>query len=93
MDRDPTARKDIENLRLCVQDAKLRLDFAVNYLKEVEEDGRSQLMPASESDLALQLAIKAEREARVVYLKTLKVYEDLLIGGKLPNEKEQAKSG
>ena len=77
-------RKVLEEMgRERLRDAKLRLDFAKNYLKEVQKDYSS--LAAADGQYALQRAVRAENVALREYNHVLRIYTNL-VKGVLPNE-------
>lgn len=68
-----------------LRDAKLRLDFARNYFKEVQGD--FSLLPPSDGQYALKRALRAENVALAEYHRVLRIYADLT-KGIMPNEDE-----
>ena len=72
-------RQKIEEIWLArLRDAKLRLDFARNYAKEVQKDYTS--LPATDGQYALQRALRAENLALAEYNRVLRIYADLTTG-------------
>jgi hypothetical protein len=69
-----------------VQDAKLFLDFAVNFRKEVEADQRSGHIPSADGHFAYQRALHAETAAHKEHMRVLRIFNDLLVNGKIPDE-------
>ena len=83
----PPDRNGIEELWLArLRDAKLRLDFAQNYVREVQRDYSS--LPATDGQYALQRAVRAENVALAEYHRVLKIYTDLT-KGIMPNEHDE----
>ena len=76
-----------EHWRSRHSNAKLRLDFARNYLDEVQRDfpidGTSP-----DGHYALQGALRAENAALVEFHCLLCIYTDLVMDGKEPDEKK-----
>ena len=71
-----------------MRDAQLRLDFARNYLKEVQRDFPSGTLPQLDGAFAHQKALRAENAALAEYHRVLRVYTDLVLHGTIPAEKE-----
>ena len=80
-DGRPRPEESQESLKRRVDDAKLRLDFARAYVKEVESDDRAGRIPSKYAD-ARERSIRAQRSARDEYLRVLKIYEDFVARGK-----------
>ena len=76
-----------------VFDAKLRLDFARNYLEEISQDLKSGGIPAADGNFAQRRAIAAERTALAGYVQVLRIYHDLLAHGKIPDESKAQSAG
>ena len=70
--------------RLC--DARLRLDFARNYFKEIQRDFTDGGISAPLERYALDKALRAERAALREYGRILTILNDLTIHGKIPKE-------
>jgi hypothetical protein len=67
-------------------DAKLQLDFATQYSKEVAEDCTAGTLPTPDGGYAYQRALRAEHYARGEYQRVLRIVHDLVLDGKLPDE-------
>jgi hypothetical protein len=67
-------------------DAKLRLDFARNYVQQVHCDLRSPDIPAVDGDFAARRAIKLESAALREYARILRIFTDLVVKGVVPDE-------
>ena len=67
-----------------VEDVKLGLDFASNFVKEVQRD--IQELPSSDGDFAIQRALRLEDHARAEYLRVQRILTDLMTEGKIPDE-------
>lgn len=79
-------RRVLEDLwRERLSDARLRLDFARNYLGEVGHDPLGD-SPAPDGHFAFQRAIKAERFALPEYIRILRLFSDLVMNGIVPDE-------
>ena len=79
-------REELERLwRSRLAEAKLRLDFARNYVNEVRQD-----FPIDDTSpdghYALQRALRAENVALVEFHRILRVYTGLVMDGKMPDE-------
>ena len=68
-----------ERWRQRVEDAKLRVVFARNWVNEVHRD-LSPDIPAVDGDFALQRAVKAENDALREYNRLLRIFTDLVDG-------------
>lgn len=80
-------RKALEDLwRQRLNDAKLRLDFARNYLSELRRDYPSDDIPAGEYHFSHQQALRGENFALKEYRRVLRILTDLTVHGKVPNE-------
>ena len=67
-----------------VADAKLRLDFARNYVAEVSLD--FPIPSSSDGTVALRHAMRAEMLALQEYNRVLRIYERLVVDGVVSNE-------
>jgi len=86
---DAPNRGEIEKLwRGRLQDAKLRLDFARSYLKEVQRDFQSGEIPSADGSYAHQKALRAEIAALAEYQRVLRVVTDLLVNGIIPGAED-----
>jgi len=75
-------RKELEAVwRRRVTAAKLRLDFARLYLKEVEGDLAADAVPVADGHFAFRKALRAERFAVAEYTRVLRIYTDLIVHG------------
>lgn len=80
-------RKALEaDWRKRVADAKLRLEHARNFVKEVQQDLRSQQIPSSDGYFALRRALRVEELALKSFARILTKYNNLLLYGKIPKE-------
>ena len=70
-------------------DSKLQLDFARNYLAEVQRDFPPD-DTSPDGQYALQHALRAENLALAEYRRVLRIYTDLVMEGKLPEEGRKA---
>lgn len=85
-------RQAIEDLwRNRLRDAKLRVDFARNYLMEVHRDFPLS-DTSSDCQYAHQRAHRAEKLALAEYMRVLALYADLVMRGKVRDEDEWHKS-
>ena len=80
------SRQDLENLwRLRLNDAKIRLDFARTYVKEVQADLQSGTVPEPDGSFGFQKALRAENFALADYGRVLGIFTDLVVRGKVPD--------
>ena len=83
---DPT-RQRLEALwRSRVTDAKLRLEFARLFLKEVQTDLAADVVPVADGQFAFRQALRAENAALAEYNRVLRIYTDLTMNGTVPDE-------
>jgi len=75
-----------ERWRQRLEDAKLRVIFARNWVNEVHRDLPSPDIPAVDGNLMLQRAIRAENEALQEYNRVLRIFMDLVVDGIIPEE-------
>ena len=86
-------RKTLEDLwRQRLNDAKLRVDFARNFVLEVERDFPSSEIPSSDGLFAHEKAIRAENDALAEYLRVRRIYDDLILNRTIPDEAEWLKA-
>ena len=82
------SRVELESLwRSRLQEAQLRLDFARNFLKEVQQDFPLS-EPSTDGRYAYRRAIRLERLALQEYRHIQRILHDLVVNGKVPDEKE-----
>ena len=82
-------RKTLEELwRARVADAKLRLDFACQFVREVERDFPLGGEPSPDGRFARERALRLENLARNEYGRVLRLYSDLVVAGKVPDEND-----
>ena len=75
-----------------VQDAKLRLEFAQNYVNEIVRDLESQgRVDAVAVAAAYKDALQAETTALVEYRRVQAILEDLITNGVVPDDSEWLK--
>jgi hypothetical protein len=85
-------RQELEALwRSRVTDAKLRVDFAHLYLKEVQGDIAADAVPMADGNFAFQKALLAENFALAEYNRVLRIYTDLIAHGIIPDEDDWLK--
>jgi hypothetical protein len=73
-------------------DAKLRLEFARNYMSEVKRDFSSGDIPENEEAFAHAKALRAENFALNEYNRVLRIFTDLTVNGLNPDESEWLKA-
>jgi hypothetical protein len=78
-------REDLEHLwKARVENVKIRLDFATHHLKEIGDDHRLGRIPPTDPD-ARENAIRAYTEVLAEYVSVSKIYQDLVLHGKVPD--------
>ena len=88
MSNHESDRQALENLwRERVKSARLRLEFARNYVAELQQDLRAGAIPSPDGAFAYQQALRAETAALAEFRRVLQVFTDLTIDGKIPDEK------
>jgi hypothetical protein len=86
-------RKALEELwRQRVADAKLRVDFARSYVREVVSDFPPREISNADGLFAYQRAVQAENSALRDYARVSRIYQDLTVKGVIPDEAEWLKS-
>jgi hypothetical protein len=91
MSGSPSDRNSLEEQwRRRVEDAGLRLDFARNFVEEVQRDVAAHAVPAADGTFSYQRAVRAENVAAVEYGRVLRIYADLVVNGKPPDEGDWA---
>jgi hypothetical protein len=65
-------------------DAKLRLQLARDYVREVQRDLQRGSVPAADGNFAQQHALRAENLALRHYRDVLRTLADLVVRGKIP---------
>lgn len=74
--------------------AKASYETAVARFRTASEDFRSNHTPSPDGGFSVHLAIAAESSARKEYMRVLRLFTDLVLYGKIPNEIEpHEKSG
>lgn len=82
-------RQELERLwRSRLRDAEIRLDFAVNFLQEVQRDFPH---PFRDGRDAYQNALRAQKAAVADFKRVLRFFTDFVIDGKIPDEEEWQK--
>ena len=79
-----TALKELWRQRL--KDAELRLVFARDYLKYIQREVPLGEIRNADGEYAYQQAYRAEIRALGEFKRVLRIYTDLLVHGKLPDE-------
>jgi hypothetical protein len=88
-DIQPT-RQGLENLwQKRVADAKVRLDLASNYLREVQRILKSRIIPSTDGHYAYHHAQRAEILALTHYQSVLNTLSTLVLTGKTPRDPRQ----
>jgi hypothetical protein len=83
----PHSREQIEeHWRESVKTARLKYEFAVAESRRVLAEQKQWPLPAPDGSGAIRNAILEESAARNEYIRTLKVFTDLTIHGKIPEE-------
>lgn len=81
-------RKALEELWLNrLHDTALRLDFARNFVKELQRDFSAGALPSADGRY-FQRALYAENSALKEYERVLRIFTDLTVHGKIPNESD-----
>ena len=75
-----------------VNEARARLQFARNFVKEVQGDLKSGVVAGSDASLAFQRALRAETFALAEYHRVLRLFTALVVEGKIPDESEWLKA-
>jgi hypothetical protein len=87
MSGSPSDRNSLAELwRRRVEETGLRLDFARNFLEEVQRDVAAHAVPAADGTLSYQRALCAQNVAAVEFGRVLRIYADLVVNGKPPAE-------
>ena len=82
---DPTAEPIRSVWKERLELAKIRLQFAIQSMKSMEEEQRAGRLPA-DSSILLEYATRALTELRREYLRIAGIYLDLVQYGKIPSE-------
>jgi len=67
-------------------DAKVRLEFAHQYKREIEGDFKAGSIPGSDGHLSFERALRAEYIVLADYSRVLRIFNDLVVHGKAPSE-------
>lgn len=67
-------------------DAKLRLEFARDYVLELQKDLKADGIPAPDGNFAYQQALRSETNALAEFRRVLQIFRDLTMDGKIPDE-------
>lgn len=68
--------------------AKLRLEFARNYVAELQRDLQTGALPSPDGGFAYQQALRAENNALAEFRRVLKIFTDLTVDGKIPEDNQ-----
>ena len=82
MQTDPLKEKWLQRLN----DAKLRLEFARSFVREVTEDCASGAIVAPDSGLAYRQALSAKRAAVDEFARIAEIVKNLLVHNTIPDE-------
>ena len=84
----PLNRQELEaRWRQRLDVARLRLQFAHTYVKEVQRDLQQGSVPSADGNVALERAQRSENVAVVEYNRVLGIFTDLVVAGKIPDKK------
>ena len=86
----PELTKLTELWRSRLRDAKLKVDFARGYKKEVEQDFPSGTISTPDGNFEHYQALRAENLALAEYHRVLRIYEQLVLRGEVPGEEDRA---
>ena len=75
-----------EKWRQRLYDAKLRLEFARSFVKEVSADCASGAIPAADGWLAYRQALATERDALAEFVRIAKILKNLVLHDAIPDE-------
>ena len=88
--RLPIHRQEVEEFwRRRLAEEKARYEVAVTRFQTASEDFRTQHATPPDGGFGVHLAITAESSARREYMRVLRLYTDLLLHGKIPDETER----
>lgn len=83
---DPgSAQSDLDMLWRRLEDAKLQLDLAHNYVREITEDLKDGVVSEPDGNLAYRHALRAEDLAAQNYLNILNRYKATVLAGQPPD--------
>jgi len=81
------SRIEIEDRwRTRLAEAKRNHDQAVAHFRRAAEEYRVKEIPASDGSLGLHQAISGESRARREYIRVLRLFTDLVVHGKIPQD-------
>ena len=83
---DPTLNRLDELWRLRLSNARLRLEFARSYVKEVHRDLEKGTVPSADGTVAFERAVRAENLALAEYNRVLRIFTDLVVRRIIPDE-------
>ena len=75
-----------------LNDARLRLAFARNYMREVQRDMAAKDIPAPDGNFAFQKALRAENFGLAEYSRVLQIFTDLMYVDEIPDEGDWRKA-
>lgn len=78
--------QDVELWRGRLAAAKAGYETAVERFRTASEDFRSNHTPSPDGGFSVHLAIAAESSARKEYMRVLRLFTDLVLYGKIPEE-------
>ena len=93
MDASISGEQSLENYwRRRVREAGLRVEFARSYLTEIENDLRSGAKARQDCEEEYRHALGAKLAAVEEYHRVLKIFRDLVVEQKIPDENEDRAS-
>jgi hypothetical protein len=85
--RSPIRKQDVEEIwRRRLSEAKGRYEVAVARFQTASEEFRNHHTTPPDGGFGVHLAIAAESSARKEYMRVLRLYTDLLLHGKVPED-------
>jgi hypothetical protein len=87
MSKNEADRNALEEVwRQRLNTARLRLEFARNYVAELQQDLRAEALPPPDGAFAYQQALRSESNALSEFRRVLQVFTELTVDGKIPDE-------
>src|SRR5215831_16527523 len=81
-----TYRQALEKLcRTRLDEVKLRVELARNFLREIHEDTKNGTLPRPDGEFAYRRAVRAENLALAEYTRILRIFHNLTVNGKVPD--------
>ena len=85
--RDPISRKRAEAVWLeKLKRAEARYQTAATHARQLQAESLNRTMASADGTFALQQALRIETKARAEYVRVLRIFSELILHGRQPDE-------